>query len=410
MDRKVNNHHPKLLFLILIICMTLSSIWPGQYVESQTDPSSTYENKYYGFSLQYPSGWEYAEPEIPTDATVFSVVNITPPVSVDPNLATNLEVGIEYLDSPIPLDLYARNTVSNYRTYYENFSLTSADTNVTLAEFPAYELVFTYDSNGTARKSIERGFVDEETNAVYYISLSSDPLLYDYFDPLFQSISRSFEFDKSTQEEELSALNQGDLFADDGELMAGFDIFMESFENSIFNGSSVFGAVGTSMVEGIKISGINIQDINKSRTEATITLMPNSGRYVDNITDSVTITAIRIPLSMQNLLYLGALGSSDQNTNPFIDSSDVNPFGDSNPLPFSGNEEGIGNIFQNANPFDFLPELQIGSTNLVGPDWSTPHSVTMDLKGGSMNHNGITLPTDFRDLELIFVSVIPFTG
>jgi len=123
--------------------------------------------------------------------------------------------------------------------------------------------------------------------------------------------------------------------------MASFDIFMESFENSIFNGSSVFGAVGTSMVEGIKISGINIQDVNKSRTEATITLMPDSGRHVDNITDSVTIIAIRIPFSMQNLLYLG-LSSSDQNNNPFIGSSDVNPFGDSNPLPFSGNEEGIG--------------------------------------------------------------------
>jgi hypothetical protein len=31
------------------------------------------------------------------------------------------------------------------------------------------------------------------------------------------------------------------------------------------------------------------------------------------------------------------------------------------------------------NPFDFLSDLQLGSTNLVNPDWLAPQPVTMEL-------------------------------
>ncbi|HEU4444411.1 MAG TPA: hypothetical protein VFR94_07055, partial [Nitrososphaeraceae archaeon] len=35
-----------------------------------------------------------------------------------------------------------------------------------------------------------------------------------------------------------------------------FDLFLDSFANSIFNGTSTFGGVGTSIVNGIEVSGI----------------------------------------------------------------------------------------------------------------------------------------------------------
>lgn len=84
--------------------------------------------------------------------------------------------------------------------------------------------------------------------------------------------------------------------------------------------------------------------------------------------------------------------------------------------PFLGNVgvDAAGNLSQNINPFDFLSNLQIGSTNLVNPDWSSPQSATMDLKGKVMgmdsdNYKNIQATTSQNTLDLIFVSVIPFT-
>ena len=73
------------------------------------------------------------------------------------------------------------------------------------------------------------------------------------------------------------------------------------------------------------------------------------------------------------------------------------------------------NLSQSINPFDFLSNLQIGSTNLVNPDWSSPQSATMDLKGKDLgidrdNYKNIQATTSQNTLDLIFVSVIPFTG
>ena len=75
----------------------------------------------------------------------------------------------------------------------------------------------------------------------------------------------------------------------------------------------------------------------------------------------------------------------------------------------------VGNLSQSINPFDFLSNLQIGSTNLVNPDWSSPQSATMDLKGKDLGidsdtYKNIQATTSQNTLDLIFVSVIPFTG
>ncbi|HEX5975948.1 MAG TPA: hypothetical protein VFY68_01660, partial [Nitrososphaeraceae archaeon] len=48
-----------------------------------------------------------------------------------------------------------------------------------------------------------------------------------------------------------------------------FDLFLDSFANSIFNGTSTFSGVGTSIVNGIEVSGITI---NKSQNRLSVIL------------------------------------------------------------------------------------------------------------------------------------------
>jgi hypothetical protein len=68
--------------------------------------SLTYENPIYGISIDYPSNWAYQEAQEDTIAntTIFSIVDIAPPISEDPNVVTNFQIGIEDLESPISLD------------------------------------------------------------------------------------------------------------------------------------------------------------------------------------------------------------------------------------------------------------------------------------------------------------------
>ena len=91
-----------------------------------------------------------------------------------------------------------------------------------------------------------------------------------------------------------------DSITDSG--MRAFQMFMDSFANSIFNGSSVFGAAGISLVDGIKVSGINFQNnINGSRNDqVTVCLNPDSS-IVNNNTSSVTIIALRVPVRYREL-------------------------------------------------------------------------------------------------------------
>jgi hypothetical protein len=77
--------------------------------------------------------------------------------------------------------------------------------------------------------------------------------------------------------------------------------------------------------------------------------------------------------------------------------------GGTNPLE---NQE----LFQDFNPFELLSNLQIGSTSLVNPDWSTTQSLTMSLIGGEGVTNSSLAQAEEDTLDLVFVSVIPYTG
>lgn len=293
---------------------------------------------------------------------------------------------------------------------------------------PAYEIVFTDDSAEATRKSIDKGFIDEANNRAYYLIFNADNSKYDQFLPTIQDAFDSFNLVGSSLLDEGTgggAANDSffgfqdddsslDNFFSSGQEPSGMEgtggpqdleQFMNSFADSIFNGSSTFGAVGTSMVNGIKVSGISIEamtnysaiNFSSPDDEENTRLAVSLTSSASNSSSSVSVIAIRIPFNIQNLLSLASLS----------EGSTIGDIGGTNPLE---DQE----LFQDFNPFILLSNLQIGSTSLVNPDWSTTQSLTMSLIGGKGGGGGVTnsslAQTEEDTLDLVFVSVIPYTG
>jgi hypothetical protein len=196
-----------------------------------------------------------------------------------------------------------------------------------------------------------------------------------------------------------------------------FSMFMDSFANSIFNGTSTFAAVGTSIVDGVDVSGISL---DKIQNQLSVTLSRTAATQVqgsnDNITsadttitsssipnsNSVSVIAMRIPISMSDILSIAAASSSSSSSLNALDSG----IGDST-------AENELNSFSSDtfNPFSLLSNLQIGSSTLIDVDWSEPQTVTMDLVGSSRSNQEEELNSSSATrADFVLVSVIPHTG
>ena len=155
------------------------------------------------------------------------------------------------------------------------------------------------------------------------------------------------------------------------------------------------------MVNGIKVSGITIEEktnysvnnFSSPDDEENTDLIVSLTSSANNSNNSVSVIAIRIPFNIQNMLSLASLS----------EGSTISDIGEgTNPLE---NQE----LFQDFNPFEILSNLQIGSSSLINPDWSTTQSLTMSLVGGGLTNNSLTQMEE-DTLDLVFMSVIPYTG
>lgn len=188
-----------------------------------------------------------------------------------------------------------------------------------------------------------------------------------------------------------------------------FDMFMSSFANSIFNGTSIFGGVGTSMVNGVRVSGIGL-DKSGSQLSVTLSGAPTeviglnntAGTRNDtmvttttNFSNSVSLIAMRIPINMADILSLAAAASSSQDMTSDLVTGNMN---------FS--------VFpsDSFNPFSLLNNLQIGSTSITNADWSVPQTVTMNLVGGNSSQEQQPYSNNTSAADFLLVSVIPYTG
>ncbi len=197
-----------------------------------------------------------------------------------------------------------------------------------------------------------------------------------------------------------------------------FDLFLDSFANSIFNGTSTFGGVGTSIVNGIEVSGISL---DKSQNRLSV-ILGNTAIQVqtyNNIitggdtetttstpqaiadSNSVSIIAIIITINMADILSLAAASSSNDN----ISDSAIEDTSENQNEAFFSSSNGF-------NPFSLLSGLQIGSSILSDVDWSEPQMVTMDLVSSTVGTNQEEqLNSGYVPMaDLVLVSVIPYTG
>jgi hypothetical protein len=188
---------------------------------------------------------------------------------------------------------------------------------------------------------------------------------------------------------------------------AGMNFNPMSFANNMFNASSLYGSVGISMVNGVKVTSINLLENN----EISVTLR-HSAAAENNLSASimsapprVTVTAMRAPLNLKDLMSLASESSK------MMTASNT-----SNPMMMgSGPLDGLGGAVDkgtnNVNPLSFLTHLQIGSSSTIAnADWKLPQIVRMGLTGmmGRTNNDNNTPTASTADF--IIVSVIPYTG
>lgn len=195
-----------------------------------------------------------------------------------------------------------------------------------------------------------------------------------------------------------------------------FSTFMDSFANSIFNGTSTFAGVGTSIVDGVEVSGINL---DKSQNQLSVTLDRSAiqvQRSNNSITstdttiaassipssNSVSVIAMRIPISMSDILSMAADSSSSSSSLNALDGGIGDSITENQDSPFSSDT---------FNPFSLLSSLQIGSSTLIDVDWSVPQTVTMNLVGSDNRTNQEQqLNSSGASTDFLLVSVIPHTG
>jgi flagellar basal body rod protein FlgC len=163
--------------------------------------------------------------------------------------------------------------------------------------------------------------------------------------------------------------------------------------------SSLSNILGMSMVDGIKVSGINVGDTDLSVTlkyQPTETNVTNTG----NVSLPLTVIVTKLPVS--NLTQLLSLVEAARNMATAA-SSNVNPLDSVLGQPGSSNAVMESNAVQ---ILSLLRNIQIGATNVVNANWTLPQTVSMGLLGGLRSiDTASTAPND-----LVLVAVIPFLG
>ena len=153
--------------------------------------------------------------------------------------------------------------------------------------------------------------------------------------------------------------------------------FGKSLSNSIFNDTSIFGVLGYSLIDNVKVIGAKVIDNNS----INVTLGYNN--KTDSFTSpSVTIVAHKLDINISDLFSFlpSALAGGDDMM--MIPSSDVLPF-DNNNMP----------------SFDMISNFKIGS-NVAESGWSSPHDVTIKVRNGGFEQNE-------SDTSIILIELIP---
>ena len=285
------------------------------------------------------------------------------------------------------------------------------DSNSTnLAGFPAHKIVYTgiIPSSGLELKFMFMQILTIKDGKDFVITSAALPTDFSASLPTFQKMIDSFAFVQLTTPSSSASLQATNATtarvtttALSNQTSPPSSIL--PFINNLFNGSSLSGIVGISSVNGVKVTGVNL-----GNNEISVTLrhiLTTGINNVSSVPPSVTVTVIRLPTNLQDLMSLAAASrSTGGNNTGMLMTNNTNPI---NAMMGQG-FRGIGaNTTTQNNPFKalgFLGNIQIGSSSIVNADWRLPQTSTMGLIGGS------STSTTSSSADFVIITVIPYTG
>jgi hypothetical protein len=169
--------------------------------------------------------------------------------------------------------------------------------------------------------------------------------------------------------------------------------------------SSLSNIVGVSLVDGIKVSGINVGDTDLSVTLRYQTTGTNATNTGNASSSSLPVTIIATKLPVSNLTQLLSLVEAMRNLLTTA-TSNVNPMNSmlgetgSNAAALESNAVQILSLLRN---------IQIGVANIVNANWTLPQTVSMGLFEG-LRDIGSSASTTTAPTDLVMVIVVPFLG
>jgi hypothetical protein len=163
---------------------------------------------------------------------------------------------------------------------------------------------------------------------------------------------------------------------------------------------SLSNIVGVSMIDGIKVSGINVGDTDLSVTlRRQTTTAANNNNTTGNMSSSLPVTVIATKLPITNLsAVLSTVAASTDLAMATQNSA--------NPMDAATGQIGSNAAIQ-SNAFQILSllkNIQIGTASIVNSNWTLPQTVSMGFLGLG-NRIAASAPSDF-----VLVVVVPFQG
>ncbi len=378
----------------------------------------TYQNSTYGISVQHPSNWikeENHNSTSPGHIVKFSSPQGTPPATVN-------IIGGNRLPLNVSLEEFSAASINNLRQSFPRFNLLESSS-TTLGGFPAHRVVYTAEvAPGFGVKFMQVWTIKDARD--FIITDGSLPSDFSNYLPTIQHMINSFAFIPTTPATQPAnnattpatqpannattpAINQtGPPSVANGTSSTPLSnrtslSSILPFTNNIFNGSSLSGVVGISSVNGVKVTGVNL-----GNNEISVTLrhiLTTGINNVSSVPPSVTVTVIRLPTNLQDLMSLAAASGSMRNSTSMMMANNANPVN-----AMIG--QGIGGVGANAttqnNPLKalaLLKNIQIGSSRILNADWRLPQTTTMGLIGASSGSSNSTA-------DFVIVTVVPFTG
>jgi hypothetical protein len=377
----------------------------------------TYQNSTYGISVQHPSNWIMVENHnttAPDRIVKFSSPQGTPPATLN-------ILGGNRLPLNMSLEQFSAASINNLRQSLPRFNLLESSS-TTLGGFPAHRVIYTAEvAPGFGAKFMQVWTINNARD--FIITDASLPSDFSTYLPTMQHMINSFAFipTTSTTQPANNATTSATQPANNATTSANNQTGPPSvvnrtaysspsnqtslssilpFMNNIFNGSSLSGIVGISSVNGVKVTGVNLGSNDISVTLGSLTTGINN---VSSVPPSVTVTVIRLPMSLKDLMSLAAAsGSMGGNNTSMMTANNANPL---NALIGQGSG-GVGaNATIHNNPLEaFLKNIQIGSSSILNADWRLPQTTTMGLIGAT-NGSSANSTADF-----VIVTVVPYTG